>query len=225
MTTKRQLPLDLGYRPALGRDDFLVAPCNQDAVTFIDQWPDWKGHALCVFGPPGCGKSHLANVFALRANAEFVSPSDLCDETVEGFIKLDKPLVIEDGDLISESRALLHLFNATREQGHYLLFTSQKPPARWSTALPDLRSRMAALHAVRIDAPDDTLMGAILVKLFADRQISVSPEVISYAIRHMTRSYSAARRIVDLADKESLAGQKAVTVPLIKVVLNAATEE
>ena len=38
-----QLPLDLGHRPALGREDFLVAPSNQGAVAWIDRWPDWPG--------------------------------------------------------------------------------------------------------------------------------------------------------------------------------------
>ena len=222
---KKQLPLDLGYRPTLSRDDFLVAPCNESAVSYIDQWPEWKGHALAVFGPPGCGKSHLANVFALRANADFIFPNDLSDKSVERYIGIGKSLVIEDGELIAESRALLHLFNAIKEQGHFLLFTSRQPPARWSTSLPDLRSRLAALHAVRIDMPDDAMMSAVLVKLFSDRQLSVNPETISYAVRHMTRSFSAARQMVDLADKESLAGQKAVTVPLIKDVLKTAIEE
>ena len=58
-----QLPLDLGHLPALGWDDFLVAPSNQAAVSWLDRWPRWPGHALSLFGPAGSGKTHLAHVF------------------------------------------------------------------------------------------------------------------------------------------------------------------
>ena len=53
-----QLPLDLGHRPALGGDDFLVAPSNEAAVAWLDRWPQWPALlptflialALCMLG-------------------------------------------------------------------------------------------------------------------------------------------------------------------------------
>ncbi|HLB80138.1 MAG TPA: DNA replication protein, partial [Dongiaceae bacterium] len=74
-----QLPLDLGHRPALRRDDFLVAPCNRAAVAWLDRWPDWPGPALAVHGPPGCGKTHLASVWRARSGAIAVEPAALAD--------------------------------------------------------------------------------------------------------------------------------------------------
>ena len=59
-----QLALDFPHRPSLGKEDFLIANCNKEAVTLIEQWPNWSYFALCIYGPSGCGKSHLANVFA-----------------------------------------------------------------------------------------------------------------------------------------------------------------
>ena len=224
MNVKRQLALDLGHRPAFGRDDFLVAPGNAEAVAHIDRWPDWSSHALAIFGPPGCGKSHLAHVFALRAAAMVVEPGDVNVSSVVNLIEPNSSLVIENGESVPDPRALLHLFNAMKEKGGHILLTSREPPSRWPVTLPDLKSRLAAVQAVRIDAPDDAMIEAVLVKLFADRQLSVSPDVVAYMLRRMDRSFAAARRIVDLADTESLAGQRPISVPLIKSILSASAE-
>lgn len=225
MPVKRQLAFDLGHRPAFDRDDFLVAPCNAEAVAQIDLWPDWTGHAFAIYGAPGCGKSHLAHVYALRTEAIVLMPGEIVGSAVADLVEQNKSLVIKDGESIPDSRALLHLFNAMKERGGHLLLTSCEPPSRWPVTLPDLKSRLAAVHAVRIDAPDDAMIEAVLVKLFADRQLSVSPDILSYIVRRMDRSFAAARRTVELADTESLAGKRPITVPLIKVVLGAATGE
>ena len=49
--TPAQLPLDLGHRPAMGEDDFLVASSNEAAVAWLDLWPNWPAPALVIFGP------------------------------------------------------------------------------------------------------------------------------------------------------------------------------
>ena len=224
MSDDRQLLLDLGHRPAFGRDDFLVAPGNREAVDWIDRWPAWPGHALAIFGPAGCGKSHLSQVFALRAQAPVLAAADVRVETVPHLIDGRGALALEIGEAAIDPRGLLHLFNALKEQGGYLLLTSRDPPARWPIVLLDLKSRLAAIQAVRISAPDDAMMEAVLVKLFADRQIAVGPGAIAYLLRRIDRSFAAARAIVAQADSAALTDKRAVTIPLLKQVLGEATE-
>jgi len=214
---ERQLILDLGHRPALGREDFLVAACNTEAVDWIDRWPAWPGHALALFGPAGCGKSHLAHVFTLRAQARVLTPSDIAKDLAP-LLEKHRAFVLEDGDSADE-RNLFHLFNATRENNGHLLLTGREPPARWGIALPDLRSRLSSIPAVRIASPDDAMMEAVIVKLFTDRQLTVGPDVVSYLLRHMDRSFDAARDVVAKADAAALAGKRAVTVPLLKEIV------
>jgi chromosomal replication initiation ATPase DnaA len=215
---QRQLALDLGHRPAYGREDFLVAPGNREAVEWIDRWPAWPGHALGLFGPTGCGKSHLSQVFALKARAIALAAPDLTPDAVGAILGRAGAFVVEEGHLADE-RALFHLFNAVRESKGALLLTGREPPARWRTELPDLRSRLASIPAVGIAPPDDAMMEAVLVKLFADRQLGVAPDVIAYALRRMDRSFAAARRLVATADKESLAGKRPITIPLVKTII------
>ena len=64
-----QLAFDLPARPAMGREDFLVASCNRDAVGWIDRWPEWPYPCMVLYGPPGSGKTHLARVWQQRAGA------------------------------------------------------------------------------------------------------------------------------------------------------------
>ncbi|HKO06210.1 MAG TPA: DNA replication protein, partial [Alphaproteobacteria bacterium] len=69
MRAEAQLTLDLGHRAAYGREDFLVAPSNAEAVLWLDRWPAWPAPALTLYGPAGCGKSHLAQVWRKHSDA------------------------------------------------------------------------------------------------------------------------------------------------------------
>ncbi len=216
---QRQLILDLGHRPAFGREDFLVSKENQDAVDLIDRWPAWPSHSVVLFGPPGCGKTHLLHVFALRAGVHVLTPPAITMEAVAALAEQAGTMALDNAHEVSDARALLHLFNAIRERGGHLLMTGSEPPARWPVTLPDLRSRLAATPTIGIAPPSDAMMEAVLVKLFSDRQISVMPEVVAYLIRHMDRSFGAARDLVARADAEALAGKRPVTVPLVKALI------
>lgn len=216
-----QLAFDLGHRPAFGREDFLVADGSREAVEWIDRWPNWPGHALALYGPTGCGKTHLAHVFALRSHASLVAANTLQENAVAKLAEDNAALVVEDGEGVRDARALLHLFNMMKERGGFLLLTGREPPARWGFTLADLTSRLATVPAVRIAPPDDALMEAVLVKLFSDRQLAIDPDVVGYLVRRIDRSFAAARDIVAKADTAALAGKRAVTVPLMREILES----
>src|SRR3546814_11282244 len=100
-----------------------------------------------------------------------------------------------------------------REAGGHLLLTGRTPPARWKIGLPDLASRLRAAPTVAVDGPDDALLSAVLVKLFADRQLRVGTDVVAFVVPRMERSFAAARRLVAALDAASLASRRPVTVP------------
>jgi len=214
-----QLPLQFDIRPALEREDFLVAACNAAAVEAIDRWDAWRSGVLVLSGPAGSGKSHLAHVFAAKSGASIHSYGALTDELVEQLAAGPSRVVVEGADMAGEETRLFHLFNAVRQSGGRLLITGRSPPRLWPVALPDLKSRLTAAPAVAIEAPDDAMMEAVVVKMFADRQVSVPPDTVSYALKRMPRSFAAARLLVEEADRLALAEKRAVTVPLIRAVL------
>src|SRR5690348_17938726 len=101
-----QLILDLGHRPALAEADFLVAPCNQSAVQWLDRWPDWPAPALTLYGPAGCGKTHLARVFAARSEAPIVEADRLATEVVPQLLGRARACVVDDADRDRKSTRL-----------------------------------------------------------------------------------------------------------------------
>jgi chromosomal replication initiation ATPase DnaA len=220
LTESRQLPFNFDHRPALGGEDFLVAPSNSEAVAWIDRWPDWPGPALALHGPPGCGKTHLSQVFAAGTRACLVSASELSSG---GPVHLTAPAcVVDDAETVLAlglEEALLHLHNRLAEAGRHLLLAARRPPARWLVALGDLRSRLNAAAAIAIKSPDDTLITAVLVKLFSDRQLRVNGDVVSFMVARMERSFDAARRLVAALDAAALAERRNITVPLARHVL------
>lgn len=199
MTEARQLPLPLPHRTALGRADFLVAPCNAEAVAWLDRWPDWPSQGLVVHGPAGCGKSHLGEVWRARAGAGGE--------------------LIDDADRLSDERALLHRLNFARENGSTILLLARTPPARWPLTLPDLRSRLLALPAVAVGLPDDALLAAVLVKQLADRQAAVGEDVIAFLVSRMERSFAAAGRLAEALDRAALAEKRPITLALARRAL------
>ena len=214
-----QLPLDLPHRPALERADFLVAPSNEAAIAWLDRWPDWPAPALALWGPPGSGKTHLAHVFAARAAARFIDPGALATERVPELLGAAAAAIVDEAQSAADE-PLLHLYNLLAERGGHLLVVAREPPARRTIALADLRSRLAAAPAVALAPPDEALIGALLVKLFADRQLAVGEDVLAFLALHLERSFDAAQRAVAALDAAALAEHRRVTVPLAKRVLD-----
>lgn len=214
-----QLPLDLGFRPAFGRADFLVAPCNEAAIVWLDRWPDWPGPALALYGPASSGKTHLGEVWRARSDAVRIDAPALTSALVPQLLGAAKAAMIDAADRADEE-ALLHLYNLLAERQGHVLVIAREPPSRWGIALADLRSRLLAAPAVAVAMPDEGVLGAVLVKLFADRQLAVGEEVIAYLLVQIERSFAAAQEAVAALDAASLAEGRSVTVPLARQVLN-----
>lgn len=213
-----QLPLELGHRPALGRADFLLAPSNAEAVAWLDRWPQWPAPALALYGPAGSGKSHLGHVFAAQSGARVLDPVALATDRIPASLGDARAAIVDAAERASEE-PLLHLHNLLAERGGHLLVIAREPPARWAIALADLRSRLIAAPAVAVREPDDALIGALLVKLFADRQLVVGDEVVEYLVLRLERSFAAAAGAVAALDRAALAEQRPITVPLARRVL------
>jgi chromosomal replication initiation ATPase DnaA len=217
-----QYILRLGHEPAFSEADFYLSTCNEMAYRLLASWPDWPAPAIVLHGPPGSGKTHLAQIWGVRAKARALEASALAgaDFACEGL-----NLTIEDADraLLRED-ALFHLLNLARERQFFVLMTGRKAPGHWPIALPDLRSRIRSYPAAAIAEPDDELLAAVAVKLFADRQMMLDPDAIPYLIRRMERSLAAVERLVETIDAASLSARRKVTKAFVAHILKAAGE-
>src|ERR1700685_141693 len=199
----RQLALALDHAESYAREDFLSGPCNAEPLALIGSWPAWPANSIALVGPEGSGKTHLATIWAAAAGARVVSAHAL-DETGLRSALATGALVIEDAAATADERALFHLTNMARGENAYLLFTARSTPATWPIATPDVVSRLRAMPVVSLQAPDDAMLRAVMVKLAADRQLAFDESVVSYLSTHIERSFAAPRSAVIALDNEAL---------------------
>jgi chromosomal replication initiation ATPase DnaA len=215
----RQLALALGHRESFDRADFLAGPGNAAALALIDCWPNWPARVVALTGPEGAGKSHLAAIWAQTAGARLVACRAIDARSVPQALSTGA-LVIEDAchrDL--DEGAMFHLLNLAHEERAHVLLTARDSLALWPVALPDLASRLRAVPAVALAAPDDALLRAIMVKLFADRQLAVDDALIGYLMTRIERTCAAARAAVAELDHAALRLRRPVNRALAGEIL------
>jgi chromosomal replication initiation ATPase DnaA len=218
-----QLPLPLGAKSSVTRDDFIVAPANAEAIAFIDAWPDWPVAAAALCGPPGSGKTHLVEIWKMRSSAQVVAAAALEGSALA---RLDpaRPVAIEGVDSTNPNpardSALFELIEKANRSAPVLL-TGHEPPAAWPTVLPDLASRFSSLLSFPLWAPDDDLLSALARKLFTDRQLQVPDTVIVRMVQSLERTPGAVRAFVAEADAKALAEGRSITPGLVRELLEA----
>jgi hypothetical protein len=130
-----QLALPFSVRSAHGREDFIVAPPNEQAFRFVERWPDWPARVAAIRnGPKGCGKTHLACVAGGVRCCAYRSVRVVA--RCSGRPRRERAIAVEDLDSTEPSeqrdRALLALFE--RPVG-WLLFTALRPPLEWRSVI------------------------------------------------------------------------------------------
>ena len=215
----RQLAFALPHAESLTRDNFLEGAGNAAGLALVDAWPEWPARTMFLVGPDGSGKSHLAAIWAEQSGARSLSAQALDIAAVPRALATGA-LVLEDlSPTAFDERALFHLLNLARQDEAYILITAREAPATMPVALSDLRSRLRACPVVTLLPPDDQLFRALIVKLAADRQLTIDEAVVSYRATRIERSYAAARHTVALLDNESLRLGRPVTRALAAELL------
>jgi chromosomal replication initiation ATPase DnaA len=192
-----QLPLPLAYTRSKDEADFFVSDCNSKAVSWIDHFPEWGHHTTLLLGPEGSGKSHLAAIFKSRHGALV----DIFDEPIRHVDEV----------------SLFHRYNAAKEAGRGLLIVQRDLPD--SVELADLASRLANAPVVRIEAPDDDVLGAVMIKAARDRGLNLPPDLVRYALIRLERQFAAVHAFVAQLDAASLVQRREMTVALASKIL------
>jgi chromosomal replication initiation ATPase DnaA len=193
----RQLPLPLAAAPE-PRGPFVADASNAAARAWLAEPARWPAGRLALWGPEGVGKSHLLAEAAEASGWRLLRGPELAGVPEPGAAAVD------DADCAAEE-PLLHLVNANAARGLPLLLAGRAAPARWPVALPDLGSRLAATAAVLLAEPSEALLGALLAREVAERQIRLPEATRAFLLRHLPREARAVRAAAERLDRLSFA--------------------
>jgi hypothetical protein len=195
--TQLDLPLARTTRPR--EDEFLVGESNARAVHGIEHWGAWPVMAALLTGPRKSGRSLLARLFVAKSGGT----------------------IADDAERLSETE-LFHAWNRAQAERRPLLIVADASPPRWCVRLPDLRSRLAATPVLRIDPPDDALIGELLDYLFDRRELDARPDLVAWLARRVERSHLSVIRVVDRLEEEADArGSRRLSIPIARRALTS----
>ena len=214
----QQLIFNFPFKKNYLSQDFYVAKNNFNAFKLIESWPNWPGRFVNIFGPKGCGKTHLANILMSKIQCLLI-PAEKIGEKILNKFKTKECLIIDDFDNNIDEKLLYSIINMAFQDNKYLIISSPISLKMFKIKLKDLNSRFTSFIDIGIDLPTDDLLRVILTKNFSDKQIQVSKKNIDYILNNIDRSYEKVNLFASSIDNLSLAKAKPINLQLIKQVL------
>ena len=215
----QQLILPLDHPPRFDVQEFVISRANQEAFLWLRSWPAWPGSCLALYGDEGCGKTHLSHIWQENTGAKRLTGREFEAISLEDLMKGQPCLILDKAHLIQNEEKFFHIYNYLVQSQGGLLLIARTPPARWATRLPDLRSRLSTVPAIKIEAPDEALLTQVIQKLFADLQVRVDLSVIAFLLKHIERSFEEAHRWVNALNLSALSQKRSITIPLVREIL------
>ena len=201
------------------KENFFVSTSNVEAFEILNSWPKWIKKFINLYGEKYSGKSHLARIFESKSTCLNISEKNFTEEILIKF-KTKQSLIIEDYQNNISENLLYSLINIVEQENKYLLITSEKPINEFNYKLNDLVSRLNNFLYIKLGAPDDELIYALIVKNFSDRQITIDKKLIDYIIKRIDRSYESIFIFISKVDQLSLQKGKPINLEVIKKVLS-----
>ena len=214
-----QLVFKFPFKTKYYEQDYYVSSNNFSAYRLIESWPNWPGKWVNIFGPKGCGKTHLSNILKKKINLiHIIDAKNVDNETISKFEKLDC-LIIDNYEKNIDEKMFYSLLNQSKQSDSYLLVNSILPLGNIKFDLKDLRSRTESFINLGIELPTDDLLRVIISKSFSDKQIEITPKISEYIIKNIERSYEKVFKFIKEIDDLSLSSGKSININLIKKVL------
>ena len=215
-----QLVFKFPFKTKYYEQDYYVSSNNFSAYRLIESWPNWPSKWVNIFGPKGCGKTHLSNILKKKINLiHMIDAKKVDNEIISKFEKLDC-LIIDNYEKNIDEKIFYSLLNQSKQSDSYLLVNSILPLGNIKFDLKDLRSRTESFINLGIELPTDDLLRVIISKSFSDKQIEITPKISEYIIKNIERSYEKVFKFIKEIDDLSLSSGKSININLIKKVLN-----
>lgn len=226
----KQMALDIGLHTTPTLDSFFAGP-NSAALQHLRLWTTSQMPSpvpTYLWGESGSGKSHLLRAVQTELSCSGVSVGWLDADQNDHLIFDEAWTVVLMDDV--------HLYNLEQQQLAFNWFVNALTPKsgspRWVLAagmLPpadlklrdDLRSRLGWGHVYGLQVLSDTERRAVLRSEADARGLFLSDEVMSYMLSRFSRDLSSLMILLDHLDQFALQTKRAITIPLIKSMLES----
>ena len=218
MSELNQLLLNLNHKQNFNEQDFYISKSNYYAYQLIQNWPKWEKNVLNIFGERSSGKTHLTDIFLSKHKGIKINPKKLNDEIFKE-LKIYENIVLDDFNNEIEERLIFAFLNFIDNDNKFLIINSLKPINEINFSLNDIKSRAKNCIFAKIEAPDDDLIFALLLKSFSDRQIEIDKKLIDFITKRIDRSYSKISDFIYKVDELSLKKKKPININTVKQIL------
>ena len=214
-----QLVFKFPFKIKYYEQDYYVSSNNFSVYRLIESWPNWSEKWVNIFGPVGCGKTHLSNILKKKIDSALILDAEEVDnEKLLKFEKLDC-LIIDNYKKNIEEKLFYSILNQSKQQDNFVVINSILPIKDINFELTDLESRARSFLNLGIKLPTDDLLRVIISKSFSDKQIEITPKISEYIIKNIERSYEKVFKFIKEIDDLSLSSGKSININLIKKVL------
>lgn len=224
----KQLALDLAAPPAPVFDNF-VAGRNAEVLHHLRELAraGARERMLYLWGESGSGRTHLlrATVAAQRRRgADAVYVACAAGPEIEAGLARADCVALDDIDRLNAQaqEAAFHLYNAVHERGGALIASGAAPPVQLSLR-EDLVTRLGWGLVFRLHALSDAETAQALADRAAALGFALPPEVRDYLLARVRRDLPSLLAILDGLDRRSRETKRAVTVPLVREFIEAAS--
>ena len=214
-----QLVFKFPFKTKYYEQDYYVSSNNFAAYRLIESWPNWTDKWVNIYGPKGCGKTHLSNILKKKIGVvEIFDAKKIDEEKIPKFEKLDC-LIIDNYENNIDENFFYSILNHFKQLDKHVVVNSFLPIKNMKLKLKDLKSRAESFVSLGIELPTDDLLRVIISKSFSDKQIDISPKISEYIIKNIERSYEKVFKFIKEIDDLSLSSGKSININLIKKVL------
>ena len=214
-----QLTFKFPFKAKYYEQDYYVSSNNFAVYRLIESWPNWPGKWINIYGPNGCGKTHLSNILLQKTQAVYLKAADFKDFEIIGNIEKKDCLIIDDYTNNIDEKEFYSILNFLKQSNKYIIINSINPAKNQNIKLQDLQSRLNSFIDIGVDLPTDDLLRVIITKFFSDKQIDINPKISEYIINNIDRSYEKVYKLIREIDDLSLSTGKSININLVKKLL------
>tara|TARA_B100001939_G_scaffold119858_1_gene103992 strand:+ start:124 stop:780 length:657 start_codon:yes stop_codon:yes gene_type:complete len=200
--------------------DFYVSSNNFSSFKLIDDWPNWPGKWLNIYGEKGSGKTHLSKILENKIKKSRIVSANKINNNILQDLNILDCLIIEDFNNNIDEKLLYTIFNHSKQLDNYVLINSLRSLKDLNFNSKDLQSRINSFIFIGIELPTDDILRVIITKTLSEKQINISPKLIDFIINNVDRSYQKMFKFIKEVDHLSLSTGKSININLIKKVLN-----